>query len=1852
MFPDHPITFHLREKIISSATPDPEAVIELLKSEITAHPKDATLHARLLKHYLQHNRYTEAFEHACNVEFSGNLFFNNFAWYETLNEVLKQQPPKEIKSWQYNLLLLTVHEHLCQLSITETPSGNSKSLAESNKFLCQYDQSLELVTRNGPPTGFSEFHSSLLQHHRGQFAFHSATFLLKKAKKDQLTWFEATTAAAPLMLFAWHTAPLDINIKWLSLASDIQQASVRRWYLEGSYRCSQCGHYLLANSQTKKTELLDQISQFCSGTHWKDKLYKKIFTNPEHLEKIKSSHFVSNEFNDLVLELPNRAEVEAYDAEAQKYYANSLHHFIWILINYKDISAFKCTIFDMLMCKSKNYLICGPESLNKLDVFAFLYSSTLTAKQVLTHNTNNLEIPPCLPANITDMLCSLAQMKWWDCAYKFCQNELSTDLTDIRTTLTRGIEVVRCVDNHGLDPELLYKLGNIFAECAKYTKNSVERNSFSQRAGLYYSTAIPLLQKLKKKAIIVVPEKRMFDYIHGDLTINDLNLLIENSKLFMGALYLNENKFDKAVDMLNDLQSPKASFYLSQTYKKMALEEYKIDQENISQEVKQKCITLLNKSKKHALKTLHKLQNKDLNKNDLYIDTQELLEDIETCLNKFQFSDINDSNTYFTDRNNSSGDGDEHTLQINSHNYRNLNSTPKYGSLANLTNYKSAIESQLLDNTRVEHKVIDKIDNQIQSLQKRDIAINNFMEQTKNWIEENRSLGNQIILSINTNIQNTIEQFKLLKLSVDQVKDQISECKSQCKDVVDLKKEVDELKKEINRLKNMSSEPAMDENHLFNVDQYRNNDNTSTFAARLPLSGSQMMPPFNPRLLQAFPMSLAPYPFCNQNLYNYYSQLNQAHNNIPGAPPIYDPSRAQVNFPGVYPAPEQMYADMAHLIPPVVLPTVPPVPPVPSSIPTTTSKPTQQTNVVNKEPKLPVNVVITSSDPLPTCTTVPTPVLSVTIPPEHIKSTPHNYQIQMPNETRISNAVCSSTTPLSFTWNQTNDVKITQCASSGIKVTPTIENSKFNPVSSEKSDIFDKSIILGNNTSSHSLNKSRTLSEKSNTSVENYDPCPDFKPIVPLPDEVTVTTGEEEEISIFNARAKLFRFVDKQWKERGIGEIKLLKHKITGKVRVLMRRDQVLKICANHIITPEMDIQPMKNENKAYIWVANDFADENVALEKFCIRFKTTDIANNFYEVFQNSRKDALKKSIDSNSDMVRTKNNEMQKVTNVSNIISTPKIENQSSKTVLGGFTFSSTPTFKIVKDEKETPEPTLAVSKSISVNPFSNINLQTSTPFSNVRVTPNYSIEGAIIDSQSQSASNANTSDAVDQFEPNVEFKPIVPLPALVDQKTGEENEIILFEQYAKLLRFDSVCKEWKERGVGNIKLLANKENHEKVRLVMRREQIMKVCCNHYLSKDTNFQKMPNTDKAVSWCAKDFSDGEIITQTFCLRFKTAQLLNEFMEAVKLAKEKLLDNSTIIEPVCNITSQIVESSFGDKFKPKPGSWQCNTCYTNNLDNFLKCACCEQPRPTHEDSMLPTNVSSTWGDKFKSKIGSWECSKCYIVNEKESNTCNVCNNPKDASIIPEKDKLIEQIPKFNFGIDTKKNDDSNKSASTWGDLFKPKPNSWECQNCLVRNEGGNDQCLACNASKDGAIKEKTVTSFSNVSSQSKFNFGINQNKSTDSSIFDGTGAHKFTFGIPVKDKNESMFNSGLKNLENSNIFESGKVEEPSVPAGAMNLTIKNTQEINSEINKPALLLTPQKDNITCLGAMGRGTFDFVFKAKTTSNKDKTPVKSPKSDTENAGNESASEDEGHHLHFSPVIPMPDKVTKLFIPIVSL
>ena len=103
----------------------------------------------------------------------------------------------------------------------------------------------------------------------------------------------------------------------------------------------------------------------------------------------------------------------------------------------------------------------------------------------------------------------------------------------------------------------------------------------------------------------------------------------------------------------------------------------------------------------------------------------------------------------------------------------------------------------------------------------------------------------------------------------------------------------------------------------------------------------------------------------------------------------------------------------------------------------------------------------------------------------------------------------------------------------------------------------------------------------------------EFAPVLnELPPEIEVKTGIEDDEEIFSSRGKLYRYAREcnpaEWKERGLGDIKILKTK-NGRYRVVMRREQVLKVCANHYISSQMALRPQATNDRAWIWSAMDF---------------------------------------------------------------------------------------------------------------------------------------------------------------------------------------------------------------------------------------------------------------------------------------------------------------------------------------------------------------------------------------------------------------------------------------------------------------------------------------------------------------------------------------------------------------------------------------------------------------------------------------------------------------------------------------
>jgi len=133
-----------------------------------------------------------------------------------------------------------------------------------------------------------------------------------------------------------------------------------------------------------------------------------------------------------------------------------------------------------------------------------------------------------------------------------------------------------------------------------------------------------------------------------------------------------------------------------------------------------------------------------------------------------------------------------------------------------------------------------------------------------------------------------------------------------------------------------------------------------------------------------------------------------------------------------------------------------------------------------------------------------------------------------------------------------------------------------------------------------------------------------YEPVVQL-EAVDVTTGEENEMVLYEQKAKSYRFDTNgksgpEWKERGLGQVKILEHKETKKKRLLMRREKTHKICLNQAVSPAIKMEVHPGSDKSWVWTACDFSDGEVKEEVLCIKFGTVEKAEAFKAAYQEAQ--------------------------------------------------------------------------------------------------------------------------------------------------------------------------------------------------------------------------------------------------------------------------------------------------------------------------------------------------------------------------------------------------------------------------------------------------------------------------------------------------------------------------------------------------------------------------------------------------------------------------------------------------------
>ena len=434
---------------------------------------------------------------------------------------------------------------------------------------------------------------------------------------------------------------------------------------------------------------------------------------------------------------------------------------------------------------------------------------------------------------------------------------------------------------------------------------------------------------------------------------------------------------------------------------------------------------------------------------------------------------------------------------------------------------------------------------------------------------------------------------------------------------------------------------------------------------------------------------------------------------------------------------------------------------------------------------------------------------------------------------------------------------------------------------------------------------SHKANESSSEHVEEEEPQFDFTPVIPLPPKVDVVTGEENEKVLFVHRGKLFRFVDNEWKERGLGDIKILHHEMDNRYRLLMRRDQIHKVCLNAPIMPQFEFQAGRtNQTGTMIsWGCVDFSEERSNPQIFALRFKTKETVERF-------REEVLKiVAILNGKEPVKAAPSPAKEPTKFDDLevvyIKEPKSKEDKEKAEklklpMNFFNLDDVkqcagcngckeyiPKLRYeVSDQKENEPDNKPAENADGGNLFASAIADAGSSKSSWTKSAEQPawMKSALTPIFGGQTSNRPSDDPEAEIE-TLDFKPVIPLPDLIEVKTGEEDEEVLFSSRAKLYKFTN--NEWKERGIGDFKVLRHKTS-QKIRFLMRREQVHKICLNHMVDKNLKMGLRHGRDTIYQWGATDFSgespNGE--PSNFNIKFKTKELGRQLMGTL----EKVID--------------------------------------------------------------------------------------------------------------------------------------------------------------------------------------------------------------------------------------------------------------------------------------------------------------------------------------------------------------------------
>ncbi|KAK3769928.1 hypothetical protein RRG08_048139 [Elysia crispata] len=1601
--PKSDMVFQLKAQIAEVASANGENKDEemenIISSELVKRPTDLKLRIKLLKLYLNTNRCDEAYDVAVTCDLT-TAFVGDLPWFECLCTVFKKYGelnPDTQTDTLFTQHYLHVLRNLVYLSLP------LKTLDVCVEALNRFDKHLKFAVNMGIS---NETWAAMLKEMKGQMFFLASLILLKRAQTGSISWQDVNHLSGACLLASKSIGPLDAQAPWFVSAPTTHKKFYDWWHQQSNDRLSQVGHMIGQLSRRKKWQEITEwglsVRRDTMTADGHQRVFEQLFC-PRDVSMHGATSFFFQAQEMVVGHVRERepfTEQHLLDIDRVAYqvHLGNLNHLVWLCLQRysSDMDAqpnYHFTLMENIQFSVKNLEDTAAESLSQLDILVFLLTTVRCAASVISENTlrygDSCGRPNILPVSLAKSLCSPEQEEWWTAAFRFCTNTIKDDFSRLRRVLVRGLETVRLLGSHGISVKMMchiarsldarvksYRSGQHGCRCSAYDLNHLE-----SRAAFYWEKAKLGLQKALRNQHTPMPKKRLFKEA-GDMDMSPVMLrpLLDEAVFALAVHAMKGDRLEEAIKGFEKLNTPWAKFLSAKIYKKLSDREASTDSDLEESLLKRKA--LASRARDYLYDTLDRLEGDK--SHELNVPVYNELDNLDVLLHDLELDERNasPSHSFHTPlkspseiRIDTPGFSEGRAFMAHStprHKAQGTNGTERSNHSKSRVEPDDAAEEPEISSSSDRHDMTavrprpspERLDAQLKSVTYSQSSM------FKMVLERNDEL-----IVINSKLMEELRgNNNQLKTMLGENQGLMSDLKSFLGENRDMMKQI---KQELGDLKAGIAQQA---------------------AAPPPPPIAPTPPVFLPPHMAGVPPRGPPYPSFPPPAYPTgpgYMINSPMPGPAPPRPPTaptmgpqYRPSGlpgAHTSNVGKYRSPsdeddeevdpedltsaEEAAAFYAEYCDDAAY----------SQYFTPDSQIMQDWTGRSAMEGPPPQMNMAPPAPMPPRMSMPSPGYFASAlrgqSLQYAQNTPPPAQVRPPP---LGPGFFSS--PLTSTVTS---------------ATATSTPSLFAALTGQ---------------SSASPGMGSFAMPTSGVKVETSS--------VPVSTPVNLGPTLSGLKSLFQSK--------------GVLEPSKAKGDITILVDTNSRRATILMMGETKDIIFHHDIQGLALEQSLLTaspativtWVATKIGTAGER-EKVSLGLESQNLAAQLKEAIQ--RATALiqpKTTAQAGSPKLPGHPNATSTPitsgvsaatagaplgASIFSLSSLTPSTSTSAKPTFGGFTFTTAPVVAPVTTaaEKVKQEASLSVAGKDNAP----------KPFANFTLTPSAAVGGTSPLGASQKSPQATKSpgtstargddDHVEEYEPNVDFKPVIDLPDLVEKTTGEENETALFVERCRLFRFDVETKQWKERGIGDLKILSSKDQI-KFRIIMRRDQILKLCANHCLSADMKLTPMQSSDRAWCYTAMDFSEEEMKLEQLAAKFKNAEKAEAFKECFTKCCQQLKDaeskSPAHVAAKLEKTPSKDEKSSGQKtkpasskeetakaqqplselFKPKPGSWECDVCMIRNNGDVDQCPACGNMKPGVKSSAAAATsgqslsfgakpaapASSGTGFNFGSKAGS------------------------------------------------------------------------------------------------------------------------------------------------------------------------------------------------------------------------------------------------------------------------------------------